>query len=299
VPALERLRVGPHTLVAVVTQPDRPRGRGRRTTPSPVARAARAAGLRVLQPERVGDPEVVAELRDTGADLGVVVAYGQFLPRRVRESPRLGYCINAHASLLPRHRGAAPIAHALLCGECETGVSIMRVEREMDAGPVCAVSRTPIAPGETAGELEARLAGMAADLLVSAVDAIARGGAVWTPQDPSRATLAPKLGREDAIVDWRRPASELERLVRALSPRPGATTRLAGEPLRILAAQAVPGAVDRPPGGVRIASPKEALVATGDGWLALRVVQRAGGRPVPLEAFLAGRGLADGARLGA
>ena len=154
-PTLERLLAGPHRVAGVVSQPDRPRGRGRKLSPSPVAERALAAGVPLLRPERVGDAGVVAALRELAPDLGVVVAFGQFLPKTIRELPRLGYGINAHASLLPRHRGAAPIAHAILAGDAETGISVMRVEREMDAGAVCLVKRTPIGADETTGGLEA------------------------------------------------------------------------------------------------------------------------------------------------
>jgi methionyl-tRNA formyltransferase len=285
-------------VVEVVTQPDRARGRGRRLSPSPVAQVAARAGVACLQPESVGDPACLAELRTRAPDLGVVVAYGQFLPKRVREAPRLGYCINAHASLLPKLRGAAPVAHAILAGETETGVSVMRVEREMDAGPVAAVVRTPIGPDEDAGELGARLAELAAGAIADAVDAIARGDVRWTPQDPSRASFAPKLGAADQELDWHRPAAELARRVRALAPRPGAATQWDGERLRILAARAVDAEVDRAPGTVHALERREIRVATGRGWLAPLVLQRPGARPLDVASFLRGHPIPDGARLG-
>jgi methionyl-tRNA formyltransferase len=285
-------------VVAVVTQPDRARGRGRRLSPSPVARVAARAGVACLQPESVGDPACLAELRTRAPDLGVVVAYGQFLPKRVREAPRLGYCINAHASLLPKLRGAAPVAHAILAGETETGVSVMRVEREMDAGPVAAVVRTPIGPDENAGELGARLAGLAAGAIADALDAIARGDVRWTPQDPARASFAPKLEAADQELDWQRPATELARRVRALAPRPGAATQWHGERLRILAARAADAEVDRAPGTVHALERREIRVATGRGWLAPLVLQRPGARPLDVASFLRGHPIPDGARLG-
>jgi len=296
VPSLERLRAGRHAVVGVVTQPDRPRGRGRKPSPSPVAACALAAGIPVLRPERLGEGDAVAALRALAPDLGVVVAFGQFLPRAVRELPRLGYCVNAHASILPRHRGAAPIAHAILAGERETGISVMRVEREMDAGPVALVRRTPIEPDETAGELEARLAELAASALEEAIERIAGGRVAWTPQDPAGATLAPKLSRADAALDFAEPADALARRVRALAPRPGATAVLAGEPLRILGARALPGHAGDPPGTLR-RDGGTLRVATGDGWLVPTVLQRAGGRALPADAFLRGHPVADGARL--
>jgi len=296
VPALERLRAGRHPVVAVVSQPDRPRGRGRRPSPSPVARAALAAGVPVLRPERVGEPGVAGALARFEPDLGVVVAFGQFLPRRIRELPRLGYLINAHASLLPRLRGAAPIARAILEGEAETGISVMRVEREMDAGPVALVRRTPIGSDEDEGRLAARLAGLAADALAEAVERAAEGTLAWTPQDPARATFAPRLEPAETRLDFREPAAALARRVRALAPRPGARTALAGEPLRILAARAHPGPVDAAPGSVRVAG-GALRIATGDGWLEPRVLQRAGKRPLDAESFLRGHPIPDGTRL--
>jgi methionyl-tRNA formyltransferase len=294
-PALARILVGPHRVVGVVAQPDRPRGRGRALQPGPVAAQARAAGVPLLQPERVGAEEVVAALARCEPDLGVVVAFGQFLPKRVRELPRLGYLINGHASLLPRHRGAAPIQHAILAGDTETGVSVMRVEREMDAGAVMLVKRTPIGAGEDAGSLSARLATLTAEALAEALDRIAEGRAVWTEQDHAGATLAPKIESADAELDFAQPAAALARRVRAMAPRPGARAHLAGETLRILAAHAEPGAPGLAPGTVRRAGDGR-RVATPEGWLALDRLQRAGGRPLPAAELLRGFPIPDGAR---
>jgi len=297
VPTLERLLGGPHPVVAVVTQPDRPRGRGRRLSPSPVAETAERAGVPAWRTERVGEAGFVERLRALDAELGVVVAFGQFLPRAVRELPRAGFLLNAHASLLPRHRGAAPIAHAILAGDAETGISVMRVDREMDAGPVALERRTPIGPDETTGELEERLARLAADAIEEAVARHAAGGLVWRAQDASRATLAPKIGVEDARLDWREPAAALARRVRAMAPRPGAWTAWQGERVRILRARALPGAAGDPPGTARTGD-APLRVATGAGWLAPLVLQRAGGRPLPVADFQRGRAIPDGARLG-
>jgi len=296
VPTLVRLLEGPHRVVAVVSQPDRPRGRGRRPAPSAVAALALSAGVDLLRPERVGEPGVAAELARFAPDLGVVVAFGQFLPRRIRELPRLGYGINAHASLLPRHRGAAPIAHAILAGDRETGISIMQVEREMDAGAVCLAKRTEIAPDETRGALEERLAALAAEAVAEALDAIAAGTAAFAPQDPRLATFAPKLGPEDAAFDFAQDAEALVRRVRALSPRPGAAAVLGGERLRILGARAEPGATDRPPGVIERRG-ERLRVATGDGWLVPERVQRPGGRVLAVAEWLRGADVPDGAKL--
>jgi methionyl-tRNA formyltransferase len=299
VPTLERLLGGPHPVVAVVTQPDRPRGRGQRLSPSPVAEAAARAGVPAWRTERAGDPAFVERLRALDVELGVVVAFGQFLPRQVRELPRAGFLLNAHASLLPRHRGAAPIAHAILAGDAETGISVMRVEREMDAGPVALVRRTAIGPEETTGELEERLARLAADAIEEAVARHAAGTLAWSAQDASRATLAPKIGVEDARLDWREPAAALGRRVRAMAPRPGAWTSWEGERLRILRARALDDEATDAPGTARTGAEGAPLrIATGAGWLAPLVVQRAGGRPLDVADFQRGRAIPDGARLG-
>ena len=297
VPTLARLLEGPHEVVVVVSQPDRGRGRGRKTSPSPVSRLAQEAGVTLLRPERVGDDECLAALRETDPDLGVVVAFGQFLPRKVRELPRKGYLINAHASLLPRHRGAAPIHHAIRCGETKTGISVMRVEREMDAGPVALVKETPIGPDEDAGSLTERLGVLAAEAIAEAVDAIAEDGVTWTEQDASLATLAPKIEKADTIIDWKQDAGSAARMIRALAPTPGAVTRLDGEPLRILAAAVDDSPASDEPGCVRHRGTGPS-VATGDGWLLPTRVQRAGGKPMEIGAFLRGRPIEDGTRLG-
>lgn len=299
VPTLERLHGDPeHELVAVVSQPDRGRGRGRVRTPSPVSETAIAHGLQLLRPERVGEAEVARELAALEPELGVVVAFGQFLPRRIRELPSRGYLLNAHASLLPRHRGAAPIARAILAGDLETGISVMRVEREMDAGAVAATVRTGIAPEDDAGSLGERLAGMAADAIADALVEIRDGRVQWSEQDHALATSAPKIDAAEREIDWSEPADAIARRVRALAPEPGARSRIDGDPLRILAARAEPAPLDRAPGHVALAPGSPLRVATGEGWLLPERVQRAGGRVLDVETYLRGRPIPDGARLG-
>lgn len=297
VPTLRSLMGGRHDVAAVVSQPDRRRGRGRKTSPSPVAECALAADLPLLRPEKVGAPEVAEALHGFACDVGVVVAFGQFLPKRIRELPRLGYLINGHASLLPRHRGAAPIAHAILAGDAETGISVMRVEKEMDAGPTALMKATPIGENETCGELTTRLGELTAIAIGEGLDAIADGSVAWTEQDHTRATVAPKIERSDAELDWDDSAVALARRVRAMAPKPGAFTEDDGDPLRILAAEAVEGAAP-PPAGHVTAQGDDLLVATGEGWLRPLVLQRAGGKPLKVGDFQRGRGLTDGARLG-
>ena len=299
VPTLEALLAGPHPVVGIVSQPDRPQGRGRKTRPSPVSQVAQRAGIPLLRPERVGEPGVAAELRRLEPELGVVVAFGQYLPKRVRELPRLGYLINGHASLLPKFRGAAPIQRAILAGEARTGVSVMRVEREMDAGPVALVRELAIGPEETCGELAQRIAELTAEAVAEVVEQIAQGRVRWTPQPSEGVTLAPKLVATDAVLDFREGAAALVRRVRALAPAPGAATRVDGERLSILAARAQSGPVDAEPGTLRRGSEPLLRIATGEGWLVPLVVQRAGGRALAIDAFLRGRPLLDGVRLGA
>ncbi len=288
-----------------MSQPDRGRGRGRKRTPSPVAAVALEHGLPLYRPERVGEPEMAETLRGHAPDVGVVVAFGQFLPKRIRELPAQGFLVNAHASLLPRHRGAAPIAHAILAGDATTGVCAMRVDKEMDAGPVCARRETPIGPEENTGELTERLSHLAADVIGEALDAAARGPLEWVEQDAARATHAPRIERDDARLDWSEDAEGLVRRIRAMAPKPGAFTERATdsghEPLRILAAAAEAsdggsGASDEP-GTVSLLEGRP-RIATGRGWLVPSILQRAGARALDVDDFQRGRGLEPGERLG-
>ncbi len=289
VPGLRALAASGHTLVGVVSQPDRPRGRGRLLEETAVKQAAAELDVPVLQPERVGDERALAWMRAREPELGIVVAFGQFIPKSVRELPRLGL-INAHASLLPRWRGAAPIEWALDAGDARTGVSIMRVVKEMDAGEVCLVRETEIGPDETAGELAARVSELAGEALVEAVDALAHGRAVFEAQDPARVTLAPKLDRSFAKLDFSQPASLLLRRIRAATPRPGVDLELtrAAKRLRIVRARLGAGhGGSARPGRVSVESGK-LLLAAGDAWLELVEIQLAGKRPMRADELLRG-----------
>ncbi len=288
-PSLEALSGGRHPVVGVVSQPDRPRGRGRNVEPTPVRQAAERLGLPLLQPEKVGEPGALAWMRALAPDLGVVVAFGQFIPRAVRELPALGM-INAHASLLPRWRGAAPIEHAIRAGDTRTGVTIIRVAREMDAGESCLARETEIAPDESAGELAARLSRLAAEALSEAIERIADGRARFEPQPQAGVTLAPKLARDFGRLDWSRPAVEVVRGVRAATPRPGADVRLrrSGVVLRILAASVggnLPAGAS--PRAVR-ARDGRLLVRAVDAWVDVRRLQLPGRRPITAAEFLRG-----------
>jgi len=218
VPSLERLLAGPHDVVAVISQPDRRRGRGRKLSPSPVAEVAQREGLPLLRPERVGAPEVEAEIRRCAPDLGAVVAFGQFLPKRIRELPAKGYLINGHASLLPRHRGAAPIQRAILAGDSVTGVSIMRIEREMDAGPVALTRETAIGPDENAGELATRVASLTAEALAEAVESSGDAPAARARPGADARCIHPARGRAAAHPLRARAAGTRHRDARQRTP---------------------------------------------------------------------------------
>jgi methionyl-tRNA formyltransferase len=220
VPSLRALRSAGHTIELIVTQPDRPARRGMKLTPPPVKVAAQELGLPLYQPEKIRDIEAVEQLRRLAPDILIVVAYGQIIPRAVLDIPRLG-ALNVHASLLPRWRGAAPVARAILAGDTETGVSIMKMDEQLDHGPVLAVRATPIEQGEDAAQLTRRLAGIGAELLVETLETFEHLRVV--EQDHKRATLAPKLTREEGELEWSLGAGEIDRRVRGLQPWPGAT----------------------------------------------------------------------------
>lgn len=298
VPTLEALLASRHQVAAVVTQPDKPRGRGQRTSDAPVKQRAAEAGLPVLQPAKLRDPAFVTALRDLGADLGVVIAYGRILPEAVLEVPPLGL-INVHASLLPRYRGAAPVHRAVIAGERETGVTIMRVVPALDAGPMLAAARCPIGPDETSSDVEQALAGLGATLLVATVDRLAAGDVKAQPQEESEATYAPRLTKEEGLIDWSLPASSVHNLVRGLHPWPHAHSFLGGRRLIVLrssrhAADAAPAWA--PAGTIVAARSDQFLVSTGAGLLALREVQAEGKRPVAARDFLAGHRVVPGDR---
>lgn len=273
VPALDALLASPHRAVAVYTQPDRPAGRGRRLTAPPVKRRAGEAGIQVHQPVSLRDEKEIDRLSGLAPDLMVVVAYGLILPPAVLDIPKHG-CWNLHASLLPCWRGAAPIQRAILAGDAETGVSLMRMAEGLDTGPVLDTEVLAIKDDDTAGSMHDKLAAAGAEVLSRNLARLAQGDPPSAkPQDDSRATYAEKITAEDAVLDWSRPAAELARRVRAFNPVPGARGEVAGEPLKIWRARALPG--DAQPGEVRMAGDAPA-VGTGDGWLCLEEVQRPG-----------------------
>lgn len=285
-----------HELVGVVTQPDKPAGRRLVLTPPQVKVRALAAGLTVLQPPKIR--HAVEELRAFDADAAIVAAYGQLLSPEVLRVPRLG-CLNLHASLLPRHRGASPIQAAIREGDAETGMTVMYMDEGLDTGDILLMERTPVLADDTGGRLHDRLAALAPAALERALDLLEAGSAPRVPQDPALATHCGKLRREDGRLDWSRPAVELERLVRAYDPWPGTFTRLAnGAVLKVHRASVAPvSGATAAPGDVLAADAKAGLIVQcGDGWLRLEEVQAEGGRRLPAADFL--RGHPVSARLG-
>jgi methionyl-tRNA formyltransferase len=273
-----------HRVLAVYTQPPRPAGRGHRPQPSPVQLLAEQHGLGVRCPGRLRDQEAQAGFAAFGAEAAVVAAYGLILPRAMLDAPRLG-CLNVHASLLPRWRGAAPVQRALLAGDSETGITIMQMEEGLDTGPILTQQPMPIGPQTTAVGLTDALAQLGGRLIVAALDNLARGTLMPCPQPQEGVTYAPKISREEGRLDWRRGAAELERRVRALDPWPGAFFEHAGAPIRVLAAAALPDMPGDPPGTVlddRLA------IACGSGVLRPLRLQRPGRAPLAAVEFLRG-----------
>jgi methionyl-tRNA formyltransferase len=298
VPTLDALVSSYHVVVGVVTQPDRPRGRGQRTSDAPVKARARAAGLPVLQPQSLNDPAFLLALTEMKSDIGVVAAYGKILPDGVIATPRLGM-INVHASLLPRYRGAAPIHRAVIAGDRETGVTIMRVVKALDAGPTIATRSRAILDDETTEEVERDLARIGAPLLVHALDQIANGTAHEVPQPDAQATYAHRITKDDGVVDWSRAAVEIHNQIRGLYPWPHAFSFLKGERIILRRARALaPGPLTAvaEPGTVLEAHGDALLVATGRGALAVNELQLEGKRPATTREFLAGHAVAEGDR---
>jgi methionyl-tRNA formyltransferase len=289
VAALDALVAAGHTVVAVHTQPDRPAGRGRQLQASPVAARAAALGLPLHKPERLTADEI-ATLVQQRADAMVVVAYGLILPAAALAAPRLG-CFNIHASLLPRWRGAAPIQRAILAGDAQTGVTIMRMDAGLDTGPMLLQEAVPIGPAMTAGELHDALAPLGARLMVQALAGLAAGTLRETVQPAEGATYARKISKDEARLDWSQPALALERAVRAYHPAPMAWTELDGERVRILRARADSDSTAGPPGTVVAAAAGGIRVATGRGALLIGELQWPGGRPLSAQQAAAGRSL--------
>ncbi|MCC7008913.1 MAG: methionyl-tRNA formyltransferase [Acidobacteria bacterium] len=294
---LERIAASAHPIVLVVTQPDRPRGRGQRVLPSPVKTFAAARGVPVLQPERLRDEPFLLAFDAATADIGVVAAYGRILPPVLLARPRLGM-INVHASLLPRWRGAAPVHRAILAGDRETGVTIMRVAAALDAGPMLAQERVTIGQDETSAALEGRLADAGARLLVQTLDRLAEGPVAETPQPEDGITYASRLERQESRIDWGQPARQVHDRIRGLQPWPMATVMLHGRRLRIVGSSiGHEDPSDASPGTVVKVTPDAFEVAAAAGTVRVTTVQPEGKTPMSVRQFLLGHTLSAGDRL--
>lgn len=294
VTALDALQAAGHQIVGVFTQPDRPAGRGQKLTPSPVALRAEALGLPVFKPERLRTPEQQQPLRDLAPELMVVVAYGLLLPQAVLDIPLHG-CLNIHASLLPRWRGAAPIQRAIEAGDRESGVTIMRMDAGLDTGPMLLRESVAITPDTTAAMLHDQLAQVGAALIVEALARLQRHELPEQPQPAEGATYAKKLSKDEARIDWAQAAEDIARRIRAFNPVPVAWTELGGERLRLFDARAEETPSDSAPGTILDAGSAGIRVATGRGTLLLRQIQWPGGKPLPAAQVVQGRRL-DGQR---
>jgi methionyl-tRNA formyltransferase len=290
VPTLAALVAAGHQIPAVYTQPDRPAGRGQQLGQSAVKQAALAFGLPVRQPERIRRPEVIEELAALRADIMVVVGYGQIIPQAIIDLPRLGI-VNVHGSLLPHYRGAAPIQWAIANGDAVTGVTTMQINAGLDTGDMLLKAELPILPNETAPELAARLAPLGAELCVRTLAGLAAGTLRAVPQNNAEATLARILTKEDARVDWSRPAAEIHNRLRGFTPWPGAVCLFRGAPLKLHAVEPLPATTGLPPGAILNGKPLR--VACGGGTvLALHEVQQEGRKKVSGENFRNGQHLA-------
>jgi len=296
--SLEALLKSDDSVVGVVTQPDRPKGRGQTLTPSPVKLLAQREQIPLLQPLKMKDPEFFHALAGWKPDLIAVAAFGRILPPMILSLPQLG-CINVHGSLLPKYRGAGPIQWAIINGETETGITTMLMDEGMDTGAMLLQEAIPIALDDTAGTLSPRLAELGGRLLVETITRLKASTLMPRPQDSSRATLAPLLKKEDGMIDWALPATVLANRVRGLSPWPGAYTTVAGgDRWTIWRALRVPGSVTKPPGMI-VAVTNEAIhVATGDGVLGVMELQAANSRRMAVSQYLGGHSVAVGLRLG-
>jgi methionyl-tRNA formyltransferase len=296
VPSLLAMVRSAHTVVGVITQPDRPRGRGQKLRPEAIAAAALDQRLPLLQPERLRSGAFLESLAALQPDLGIVAAYGRILPQELLDLPRLGV-VNVHASLLPRWRGAAPVHRAILAGDHHTGITIMRVVLALDAGPMLARDSTAIDPNETSAQLESRLAALGAGLLVETVDRLSRGPTQEVPQDERGATYASKIERGDSPIDWARPPHTLHNQIRGLHPWPLASSMLGGRRVLLLRSVVERGTHPAaPPGTILAADAGGLIVAAGPGAVRLLELQPEGRRAMSARDFLNGTRVAVGDR---
>ncbi len=293
---LNALAQAGYEIVGVVTQPDRPAGRKRTMTPPPVKEAAQQLDLPIIQPSTLRDPAVVAQLEALHPDVGIVAAYGEILRKAVLAIPPLGY-LNIHPSLLPLHRGPMPVAGAILAGDTETGVTIIKLTPGMDSGPILAQATVPLLPTARTGVLNDELFQLGAQLLLEVLPRYAAGQITPREQDHSQATATKLLSKEDGLVDWSQPAQVIERIIRAYDPWPSAFTTWQGQQLKLLDATVQPDSVGEAAPGTIVGTAEGPLVATGSGALELREVQPAGKRPMTGRAWLSGQQNAVGQRL--
>jgi methionyl-tRNA formyltransferase len=297
VPTLKKLFYGRHKVAMVVTQPDRPKGRGQKILPTPVKKAAMELGLTVYQPKTVNTSDFYEKVAETAPDFFVVAAFGQIFSERLLKIPKKG-AINVHASLLPKYRGAAPIQWALIKGEKETGVTTMLMEKKMDAGDILLSSSTPIESIDNAGTLHDRLADMGATILLDTLDKLEKNEIHPTPQDHSQATYAPMLKKEDSHIDWKQSPEIIETFIRAMAPRPGAFTFHKNRRLKIFRALPVPGEKNAIPGTVLKGFENEVRVASGqDGALSILEIQGGSGKRMKINDFLRGNSILPGSTL--
>jgi len=296
VPTLQALHQAGFTLPLVVTQPDRPKGRGRKTVPTSVKATARKLGLSVAQPPSVRTADFVARLQALEPDFFVVAAMGQILSQELLDIPKIGP-INVHASLLPKYRGAAPIQWALINGEQETGITTMLMNAGMDTGDILLSACTDITGTDTAQSLHDRLSLMGAELLIETLDGLIANTLAPIPQDDSQATKAPMLKKADGRIDWRKPAADLDCFIRGMTPWPGAFTFMGDRRLKIFAAKPAPLPVQAPPGTVVSSFAGELRVATGDQALSILELQEASGKRLPVRDYLIGKQMAAGTEL--
>ena len=293
VPTLKAIHHSPHRLELIITQPDRPKGRGRKVFAPPVKQTARKLGYDVIQPTKIKTPEFAESLKQKKPDLLVVVAYGRILPKSILDVPRLG-AVNVHASLLPKYRGAAPIQWAVINGEKETGITTMWMDEGMDTGDILLTATEPIDPGDTAASLHDRLAQLGAGVLLQTLEKLADNTLKPVAQDHSRATLAPMLKKGDGRIDWQQTAEQIECFVRGVYPWPGAFTFHHAERLKIYRAEALALSIDAAPGTVMDGFPDELRIATGRGALLIHEIQGESGKRLPIEAFLRGHAMTPG-----
>ena len=294
--SLEQLLKGPDPVVGVVTQPDRPAGRGQKSLPSPVRRVAEKHGLPVAAPEKLRGPDFLAVLERWAPRLIVVVAYGRILPRAILELPRHG-CLNVHYSLLPKYRGAAPVAWAIINEEEKSGVTTMLLVEKMDAGPIFLQEEVPLVPDETAASLQAKLIPIGANLLLETIRRLKDGSLAPKEQNEAEASYAPILKKEDGRIDWRDPAKTIECRIRGFDPWPSAYTFLHGRLLKIHRAHAIMGEVKEPPGTVLTVDQRGLWIATGQGVLSLEEIQWENRKRLPAAEFLKGARIEKSERL--